>query len=82
MLKRYDPEHRQLAHELRPDYLICNHTKIADSELWPGNWHWMLYEITEAPLALQLVRRGATLIETMAIGDLLDGLRNSVGNGA
>ena len=80
-MKRFDTEHQQLAQQLCPNYLICNYQKIADSELWLGNWHWMLYEITDAALALQLVRRGAMLIETMAIGELLDELFSNNGNG-
>lgn len=81
VLKRYDTAHQALARQLCPDYLICNYQKIADSELWSGNWQWMLYEITEASLALDLFRRGAALIETMAIGDLLEDLRRADRNG-
>lgn len=77
ILKRYDDQQRQLASQLRPDYLICNYLKVADDELWPGNWQWMLYEITTAALALALFRRGATLIETMAIGELLQDLQQT-----
>lgn len=80
VLRHYDPEHHRVAKQLRPDYLICNYQKIADNELWPGDWHWMLYEITDTALARQLFRRGAMLIETMAIGDLIDDLRGSSGN--
>jgi glycerophosphoryl diester phosphodiesterase len=75
VLTRYDAGHRQTAVELKPDYLICNHVKTGDERLWPGNWCWMLYEVTDAALALRLYRRGATLIETMAIGELLEDRR-------
>jgi len=77
VLKRYDTEHHELAKQVCPDYLICNYQKVADKELWPGNWQWMLYEITDAALALALFHRGSTLIETMAIGDLLNDLRHA-----
>jgi len=80
VLKRYDIKHYQTAVELDPDYLICNYLKIGDQHLWPGEWRWMLYEITDAKQALQLHQRGADLIETMAIGDILKDRRFSTDN--
>ncbi len=65
---------RQAARELQPDFLFCNHSKLdreTASPLWPGPWHWALYEITDAALALDWFRRGADYIETMAVGELL-----------
>jgi glycerophosphoryl diester phosphodiesterase len=79
VLKHYDTVHHELAQQLGPDYLICNYQKLADSRLWPGNWQWMLYEVTDATLAVDLFRRGSTLIETMAIGDLLKDLDTVTG---
>jgi len=67
----YDEASLEQAQSLAPDYLICNYRKITTEKLWPGPWQWMLYEVTEAGLAIQLHQRGAQLIETMAIGDLL-----------
>lgn len=72
VLDAFDEAHRSRAHELVPDYLICNHEKIAPQDtLWPGGWRWMLYDITDAHTALELAARGADLIETRDIGDLL-----------
>jgi glycerophosphoryl diester phosphodiesterase len=75
VLKRFDTQHRQMANELIPDYLICNYMKLGDLALWPGDWQWMLYEVTDAALALELYRKGAAYIETMAIGELLQDQR-------
>ena len=57
------------AEALAPDFLFCNHTRIPDpsTPLWPGPWQWAFYEVTDPALALDLARRGATLVETMAL---------------
>ena len=72
VLHRYDDDSHEQARSLSPDYLICNYTKLDDDRLWPGPWQWMLYEVTEVELALQLYQRGAQLIETMTIATLLE----------
>jgi glycerophosphoryl diester phosphodiesterase len=60
------------ARRMAPDYLFCNVTKLPDEGvLPPGPWQWAIYEITEPPVALDLCRRGADFIETMAIGEML-----------
>jgi len=71
VLHDYDQASRDSAHSWLPDYLICNYRKVGDAPLWPGPWQWVLYEITDAKLALELYHRGAQMIETMTIGDLL-----------
>jgi glycerophosphoryl diester phosphodiesterase len=71
VLDAFDDAHRLRAYELQPDYLICNHKKLAGQTLWEGGWHWILYDITDAETALSLAARGAALIETRDIGGLL-----------
>ncbi len=75
VLRKPGKASRQHAQELQPDFLFCNHSKLArksDAALWPGPWHWVLYEITDAALALEWFQRGADYIETMAVGELLN----------
>lgn len=68
----WDDKSRAIATELAPDYLFCNHNKIPTTEaLWRGPWQWALYEVTDPQVALALAERGADLIETMAIGEML-----------
>jgi glycerophosphoryl diester phosphodiesterase len=68
----FDESHHEKAKQLRPEYLICNHKKITESDdLWQGDWSWMLYDITDLELALQWAERGAALIETRDIGGML-----------
>lgn len=64
---------------LAPDYLFCDHQLLTESssKLWRGPWGWVVYDVQTAKLALQLAARGARLIETSAIRDLLREARKS-----
>ncbi|MFK8015979.1 MAG: glycerophosphodiester phosphodiesterase family protein [Gammaproteobacteria bacterium] len=51
---------------LAPDYVYCNQDKIArDDALWPGPWHWVLYEVTKPEDAQRWRAAGAAMIESM-----------------
>jgi len=73
VMKGWNEEALTRATELVPDYLICNHTKLPKepTPLWHGPWKWVFYEVTQVKQALQLGARGAAMIETMAIGEML-----------
>ena len=71
VLMNFETDNREKAEQLKPGYIICNYKKVSD-ELWPGNWSWMLYDIIEPELALQWAERGAELIETAEIGEMLE----------
>lgn len=72
VMRQWDAATRSTATALAPNYLFCNYKKIpADDGLWIGPWQWALYEVTNPEIALQLAARGADLIETMAIGEML-----------
>jgi glycerophosphoryl diester phosphodiesterase len=72
VLHKYNDQYRQRAEQLKPQYLICNHKKIPSHQPpWPGNWRWMLYDIMDPQLALNLAQRGVDLIETGDITRLL-----------
>lgn len=62
---------------LAPDYLFCDHQLLTEggSKLWRGPWRWVIYDVRSAKLALELAVRGARLIETSAIRDMLRELR-------
>ncbi|MGB5519964.1 MAG: glycerophosphodiester phosphodiesterase family protein [Gammaproteobacteria bacterium] len=70
VIHRYDAVHHELAEQHTPDYMICNYKRIVGG-LWPGNWEWMLYDITDPDLALHWADKGVRLIETREIGDML-----------
>ena len=73
IIEEWNEQAYQTAKDLKPDYLFCNHTKLPESTsaLWPGPWQWGIYDTSDVNLALQLADRGATLVETMAIGEML-----------
>lgn len=69
VVSAWNEAQRAIAAALAPDYLFCNYTKIPDPDtpLWPGPWRWAFYEVSDPTVALALARRGAALIETMAL---------------
>jgi glycerophosphoryl diester phosphodiesterase len=58
---------------LAPEYLFCDHQLLtaSASKLWRGPWRWVVYDVRTAKLALELAARGARLVETSAIRDML-----------
>ncbi len=70
VIHRYDDDHRELADQHAPDFLICNYRRVS-GEPWPGSWQWMLYDISEPELALKWAQKGVELIETRDIGGML-----------
>jgi glycerophosphoryl diester phosphodiesterase len=63
---------------LAPDYVFCDHQLLSESasKLWRGPWRWAIYEVTSRKLAFDLAARGAKLIETMAVRDMLREFRS------
>lgn len=69
----WDNKHKENARKLSPEYLFTDYSTIPDDPgaLWHGPWKWGLYEISDVEKVLEFARRGADLIETNAIGELL-----------
>ena len=70
-------DHSRLKFEaLQPEYLFCNHERLPPrGRLRHGPWRWVIYEVTQLPLALELAARGADYIETMAVRTMSNSLR-------
>ena len=69
---RWDAAALQRADALAPDFLFCDHRIVPDkTDLPAGPWRWALYDIVDPEAALAWSRRGAALIETWAIGEML-----------
>ncbi len=72
VLREWSETSRQEVARVEPDYVFSNIQRIpAETDLWPGPWRWVVYEIVEPRLALRWAARGADLIETMSIGEML-----------
>lgn len=60
------------------DYVFCDVRKLpARGDLRTGGARLAVYEVADAALARSLARRGADLVETFAIGEMLEALRAS-----
>jgi glycerophosphoryl diester phosphodiesterase len=72
VLATWNQDELEHARKLAPEYLFCNVNKLPEEgPLPPGPWQWAVYEITDPNEALALADRGAALVETMAIGEML-----------
>jgi glycerophosphoryl diester phosphodiesterase len=58
---------------LAPEYLFCDHQLLTESasKLWRGPWRWVVYDVRTAKLALELAARGARMVETSAIREMI-----------
>jgi len=63
---------------LAPDYVFCDHQLLTENtaKLWRGNWRWAIYDVTSRQLALDLASRGARLIGTTEVRQMLRELRS------
>lgn len=65
------------ARDLSPDFLFADQEQIPQrvEEIWQGPWQWVVYGINDLETALSFVDRGVYLVETDAIGDMMDQYR-------
>ena len=73
VLEEWSDATRHEAEQTQPDHLVCKHSRLPaePAALWSGPWQWVLYGAETPELALELARRGAHYVATMAIGELL-----------
>lgn len=73
IIEDYTEQTLAKADALKPDYLIVKEELIpaATKSLWQGFWQWMVYTVDEPQHAMDLARLGASLVETNAIGEML-----------
>lgn len=75
ILRKWGERKHSLMQELRPDYLLCDVEELPRwGALRTDGARLVIYEITDAALALRLAARGALFIETFAIGEMLEEL--------
>lgn len=62
------------ARALQPDFLFAEDVQLPRraEDIWSGPWQWAVYVIDDLNTALSFVERGIRVVETDAIGDLLD----------
>jgi hypothetical protein len=75
VLEKWNQRKLRIVREIRPEYLICDVTTLPRwGRLRMADTRLMAYEIQDARLALQLASRGVDLVETFAVGELLEQL--------
>lgn len=73
VLHNYDQASHNKAKELNADILIVNHRKIPkNTDPWPGDWQWMVYDITDPELALHYASHNIDFIETRNVCSMLE----------
>jgi glycerophosphoryl diester phosphodiesterase len=70
VVRDWDEAVAALARKLPARWLFCNHLRLPPGPLPQGAWEWVIYEVAAAPLAMELIGRGARWLETMAIKEL------------
>lgn len=65
------------ARELSPAWLFAEDVQLPEQPgaIWTGPWQWAVYVINDIDTALTYPERGIHLVETDAIGDMLDQYR-------
>lgn len=69
------------ARELSPAWLFAEDVQLPEHtvDIWTGAWQWAVYVINDIDTAMSYPQRGIHLVETDAIGDMLDQYRAVVG---
>lgn len=64
---------------LVPDFVFCDHQLLTEnaSRLWRGPWRWAIYEVGSCKQAAELASRGARLIETKEVRQMLREIRSA-----
>jgi len=83
ILATHDEASCALVKRLRPELIICNHSKITNlaEQLWQGKnlagepWRWMLYEVNKLNRVNSLMHLGVDLVETANTVDLVKELK-------
>ena len=78
VLSTYDAHTRLKFEALQPEFLFCDHEDLPPDggALWRGPWRWVIYEVETLALAQALAARGADYIETMAVHEMSEAMRN------
>ena len=72
-LKTWNAAQRAIAASLSPHFLFCKISALPRRGALPeGPWTWAAYETSSPQTALTLSARGVTLVETDAIGEMLE----------
>ena len=70
------PESVAWAAKFKPEYLFAGDQMFSEAQAaFKGPWRWAVYQTQDPIHAVQLTARGADMVETNAIGDMLAALK-------
>lgn len=74
VLPSYNRISEKVLEGLKPEYVFCDKDFLPEGEcfLCKGDWKWVIYEVGTKGLALSLMKKGAHLIETKQLHELID----------
>jgi len=80
VLPKWNDKNRELADQLKPDFLFCDKELLPrnDENVWQGSWQWAIYNLDDVTSAIAMANRGMPFLETNQIGTLMsnDALAN------
>jgi glycerophosphoryl diester phosphodiesterase len=73
ILDQYDDRSRMKYEAFKPDFLVCDLTKLPHTaaKLWRGPWAWVICEVEQAAEALALAARGVEFVQSTAVRSLM-----------
>ena len=73
IIHRWHENDLKLANQNEVDYIVINHEycRVHDYDFAADNWHWMVYETSDADKALALFDQGVDFVETNDICSML-----------
>lgn len=73
MLSEYTNLSALKCEALAPDYVLCDRQLLTEgaSKLWRGPWRWAIHDVTTRKVAVDLAARGARLVGTTSIRNML-----------
>jgi len=82
-IKPWNAAARRDAERLAPAYLFVRADRIpaGDKPFWPGDWQWTVYLVDAPETARALFARGAALVETDRIGQMIPALTETAAGG-
>lgn len=77
IIHQWSEPDRALANRAGPEYLVVNHKYFPshNNTLWPGDWHWVVYETSKTNKAMELLNMGIQWVETNSVCPMLDSLQ-------
>ncbi|MBT8115220.1 MAG: hypothetical protein KJP04_07555 [Arenicella sp.] len=73
VIPRRSDRNRDIAKQLKPDFLFCDKAILpkSDQEIWQGSWQWAVYNLDDVASAVDMANRGIPFLETNQIGTLM-----------